>query len=239
MTAPARTSRANDAGRAVIIERDVAPFAEGSCMISTGLTRVLCTATVQEGVPEWRRNAGAGWVTGEYAMLPRATHRRTSRERSQVGGRTQEIQRLIGRSLRATTDMKALGERTIIVDCDVLVADGGTRTASITGAAVALHDACRRLVESGKLERSPMQQLVAATSVGVFAGEVRLDLDYAEDVAADVDLNLVALENGDLVEVQGTAEHAPFGRAVLDRMVGLALQGIGTLFQHQHTALGR
>ena len=234
---PARTDRSTDAPRNVSIERGVAPYAEGSCMISTGRTRVLCTASVDEFVPDWRRGRGAGWITAEYAMLPRSTHTRTQRERGKVGGRTQEIQRLIGRALRATTDLAALGERTITVDCDVLVADGGTRTAAITGGAVALHDALTRLVTDGRLPAHPMRELIAATSVGVIGGESRLDLEYVEDVAADVDMNLVALESGRLVEVQGTGENDSFTRDQLIGLVDLGLRGIELLFAAQRAAL--
>jgi len=239
MNAPARLGRRADQLRDITLEAGVAPFAEGSCLVAFGQTRVLCAASIEEGVPGWRRGQGAGWVTGEYAMLPRATLTRTPRERGKVGGRTQEIQRLIGRSLRATMDLVALGERTITLDCDVLAADGGTRTAAITGAAVALAHACARLVREGKVERDPMHQLVTAVSVGLVAGELRLDLEYVEDVAADVDMNLVALEDGGLVEVQGTAEHAPFGREQLERLLDLGLAGIETLRDRQRRAAGR
>jgi len=234
-----RTDRAPDELRVTRFERGAAPYAEGSCLITTGMTRVLCTATVQDGVPDWRKGAGAGWVTAEYAMLPRATHQRTSRERGRVGGRTLEIQRLIGRALRATIDLEALGERTILIDCDVLVADGGTRTASITGAAIALHDACEWLRERGEIERNPVRELVAATSVGIIDGEPRLDLDYAEDVGAEVDMNIVALESGALVEVQGTAERKSFDRKELDELLDLALGGIRKLNELQRNLLGR
>ncbi len=238
-TAPPRSARRPDQLRELRLERGAAPYAEGSCLVAFGHTAVLCAASVEEGVPPWRKGQGAGWVTGEYAMLPRSTLTRTPRERGKVGGRTQEIQRLIGRSLRATMDLAALGERTITLDCDVLSADGGTRTAAITGAAVALDDACAWLVRQGKIERNPMQQLVAAVSVGIVRGELRLDLEYVEDVAADVDMNLVALEDGGLVEVQGTAEHAPFGRDQLDRLLDLGLAGIETLLARQRQAIGR
>lgn len=238
MTAPApRSGRAPAEIRPVTLERNVAPYAEGSCLIAAGETRVLCTASLQDGVPEWRRGAGAGWLTAEYAMLPRATLRRTSRERGRVGGRTQEIQRLIGRALRAAVDLDALGERTILIDCDVLVADGGTRTAAITGAAIALHDACRWLVQRGDAERNPLRELVAAVSVGIVAGEPRLDLDYAEDVAADVDMNLVALESGTLVEIQGTAERRSFDRRQLDTLLDLGFAGLDALLRIQRHAL--
>ncbi len=234
-----RTDRPLDRLRPVSLERHAVPHAEGSCIVTTGQTRVLCTATVQESVPDWRRGQGAGWVTAEYAMLPRSTLQRVSRERGKVGGRTQEIQRLIGRALRAAMDLEALGERSIIIDCDVLIADGGTRTASITGAAIALADACRSLVTRGVLDRSPMRELVAATSVGLIEGQPHLDLDYVEDVAADVDMNVVALESELLVEVQGTAEGSPFDRASLDGLLDLGLEGIRALFAAQRAALQR
>lgn len=234
-----RTGRSSSELRTIRIERDVAPHAEGSCMIATGMTQVLCTASVQNGVPDWRRNSGLGWVTAEYAMLPRATHTRTQRERSKLGGRTQEIQRLIGRALRASIDLAALGERSILIDCDVIVADGGTRTAAITGAAVALSDACQWLLDNGALTASPLRELVAATSVGIIDGEPRLDLDYREDVRADVDMNLVALESGRLVEVQGTAENHSFSPDELQQLLNLGISGINQLLRHQRTALDR
>jgi ribonuclease PH len=233
-----RPGRDFDALRSVLLERNAAPYAEGSCLIAMGMTRVLCTASVQEGVPDWRRGSGRGWVTAEYAMLPRSTHTRSGRERGKLGGRTQEIQRLIGRALRAAIDLDALGERSILIDCDVLVADGGTRTAAITGAAVALHDACQWIVASGALEQSPMRELVAATSIGIIEGQPRLDLDYSEDVRADVDMNLVALESGRLVEVQGTAEHQSFTTDELQELLRLGLDGIRRLFRRQRDALG-
>jgi ribonuclease PH len=235
----ARTGRTNDALRDIRIERGAAPYAEGSCLISTGMTRVLCTASVQPGVPDWRRGSALGWVTAEYSMLPRATHTRTSRERGKLGGRTQEIQRLIGRALRASIDLADLGERSILIDCDVLVADGGTRTAAITGAAIALHDACAWIVEQGLLAASPVRELVAATSVGIIDGEPRLDLDYVEDVRADVDMNLVALESGRLVEVQGTAENQSFSPDELQALLRIGLDGITQLLQLQRDALAR
>lgn len=234
-----RTGRSSDGLRSIRLERGMAPHAEGSCLISAGMTQVLCTASVQSGVPDWRRGSGLGWVTAEYSMLPRATHTRSSRERGKIGGRTQEIQRLIGRALRASIDLAALGERSIIIDCDVLVADGGTRTAAITGAAVALHDACDWIVSQGLLAASPVRQLVAATSVGIIDGEPRLDLDYREDVRADVDMNLVALESGRLVEVQGTAEHQSFSPDELQALLRIGLEGIAQLFQQQRDALAR
>ena len=228
--------RAADALRATTLEVGTAPFAEGSCTIAMGATRILCTATVEEGVPPFRQGRG-GWVTAEYAMLPRATVQRTSRERKGARGRTQEIQRLIGRSLRAAVDLAGLGERTVTVDCDVLVADGGTRTASITGACVALEGAFRRLVVAGLLPASPLRQWVAAVSVGVVEGEPRLDLEYAEDSVADVDFNVVSLDDGRFVEIQGTAEGAPFDRDRLDELLGLARDGIGELLRLQRNAL--
>jgi ribonuclease PH len=222
----------------VTIETGVAPYAEGSCLISAGNTRVLCTASVVEGVPPWRERSGAGWVTAEYAMLPRATHTRTRRERSGAKGRTQEIQRLIGRSLRSVTDLPAMGPYTITVDCDVLQADGGTRTASVTGACVALSLACSWMVGEGLAERNPVRERVAAVSVGIVDGEPRVDLDYPEDSSAQVDMNVVATERRGLVEVQGTAEGDPFPRDDLDRLLDLALSGIEELVAAQGRALG-
>jgi ribonuclease PH len=233
-----RTDRQPDQVRAIHMERGVAPHAEGSCLITSGRTRVLCTASIEEKVPDWRRGAGSGWVTAEYAMLPRATHTRNRRERGSLGGRTQEIQRLIGRALRASIDLSSLGERQIIVDCDVLVADGGTRTAAISGAAIALHDACSFLVREGRLQATPMRELVAAVSVGVVGGEPRLDLEYVEDVSADVDMNIVMLESGGLVEVQGTAENNSFSRAELNALLDLGVDGIGQILTLQRQTLG-
>ena len=229
--------RRTDQLRSVMIETDVAPYAEGSCIISTGATRVLCTASVSTDVPPWREASGSGWVTAEYAMLPRATHTRTRRERSGAKGRTQEIQRLIGRSLRSVTDMKTLGLHTVTVDCDVLHADGGTRTASITGACVAVSLAFEYLVSEGLVVRNPMRERVAAISVGLVNGEARLDLDYEEDSSAQVDMNVVATQGGGLVEVQGTAEGDPFPREDLDAMIDLAMAGLETLFAAQASAL--
>ncbi|MBO76677.1 MAG: ribonuclease PH [Gemmatimonadetes bacterium] len=229
--------RRADQLRSAIIETDVAPYAEGSCIISTGATRVLCTASVSTDVPPWREASGSGWVTAEYAMLPRATHTRTRRERSGAKGRTQEIQRLIGRSLRSVTDMKTLGLHTVTVDCDVLHADGGTRTASITGACVAVSLAFEYLVSEGLIVRNPMRERVAAISVGLVNGEARLDLDYEEDSSAQVDMNVVATQGGGLVEVQGTAEGDPFPREDLDAMIDLAMAGLETLFAAQASAL--
>ena len=213
------------------------PYAEGSCLISTGQTRVLCAASVEDGVPPWRERSQAGWVTAEYGMLPRATHTRSNRERARVGGRTQEIQRLIGRSLRSTVDLGALGPRTVVVDCDVLQADGGTRTAAITGASVALWSALDGLMKQGLIERNPMREMVAAVSVGIVDGDPLLDLDYPEDSSAQVDLNVVATGEGRLVEVQGTAERHPFTRSELDELMDLALDGIRGLVLAQEAAV--
>lgn len=233
-----RTGRAASELRAVSLERAVAPYAEGSCLISFGATRVLCTASVDDGVPGWRKGSGEGWITAEYAMLPRATRTRTNRERSQLGGRTQEIQRLIGRSVRAMLDDFKFGEFTVRIDCDVLVADGGTRTAAITGAAVAVVDAFDWMVEVGKVSESPVKRRVAAISVGLIDGEPRIDLDYEEDVRAEVDMNVVMASSGEFVEVQGTGEHGTFKRGQLDALIDLAVAGIHTLDGHQTRALG-
>jgi ribonuclease PH len=223
--------------RPITFERGVAPYAEGSCLITFGATRVLCTASVEDGVPGWKRGSGEGWLTAEYAMLPRATRTRTSRERAQLGGRTQEIQRLIGRSVRAMLDDFKFGEFTVKLDCDVLVADGGTRTAAITGASVAIVDAFDWMVETGKLAATPVKRRVAAVSVGVVDGEVRLDLDYEEDVRAEVDMNVVMSSAGKFVEVQGTGEHGTFDRAQLDQLLELAISGIHSLDAAQMKAL--
>jgi ribonuclease PH len=229
--------RAADALRPLALERHANPFAEGSCLIRMGGTLVHCTASVEAGVPGFKKGSGEGWVTAEYAMLPRATLERTSRERNGPGGRTQEIQRLIGRSLRAAMRTMAFGEFTIRIDCDVLQADGGTRTASITGGCVALADACAWLAaRTGGA--SAFGSLVAAVSVGVVEGEPRLDLAYTEDRDAQVDANIVMLEPDRFVEVQGTGEHATFSRAELDRLLELADGGIARLFAAQRQALG-
>ncbi|HEX6536577.1 MAG TPA: ribonuclease PH [Gemmatimonadaceae bacterium] len=232
-----RTTRRADALRPVTLLRGASAYAEGSCLITCGETRVLCTASVEEGVPAWRKGRGEGWMTAEYAMLPRATHTRTPRERSQLGGRTQEIQRLIGRSLRAMLDDFRFGELTVRVDCDVLQADGGTRTASITGACIAVVDAFDLLVRRGRIAASPVKRRVAAVSVGVIDGEPRLDLDYAEDVRAEVDMNVVVTSGGQFVEVQGTGEHGTFDRATLDRLLDLAATGTAELLARQAEAL--
>ena len=233
---PHQPARSAGQLRPVRLELGAAPFAEGSCLIEAGRTRVLCAATVQEGVPPWREGRG-GWVTGEYAMLPRSTTERTPRERRGAGGRTREIERLIGRSLRAAVDLEALGERTVIVDCDVLAADGGTRTASITGGCLALWQALEGLAASDVLARNPLRSRVAAVSVGIVDGDPCLDLDYARDVRADVDMNVVALEDGRLVEVQGTAEGTPFRRDELDDLLDLALEGVEELLERQREAI--
>ena len=235
----ARVGRSATALRAVTLERGAASFAEGSCLVAFGHTRVLCTASVEDGVPGWRKGSGLGWITAEYAMLPRATHTRTPRERSQLGGRTQEIQRLIGRSVRAMLDDFSFGEFTVRVDCDVLQADGGTRTASITGACVAVIDAFAWMLRTGRLAASPVRRHVAAVSVGIVNDEVRLDLDYAEDVRAEVDMNVVMTGEGRFVEVQGTGEHGTFDRSALDALIQLAAEGIGELLEIQRSVLSR
>ena len=219
--------------RPIRIEPGFLPDAEGSVLVSFGNTRVACSATVQESVPPFLRGSGTGWVTAEYAMLPRSSPQRIERERRGPGGRSQEIQRLIGRSLRAAVDMKRLGERAILIDCDVIRADGGTRTAAITGGWVALALACERLVASGILPRSPLRGSVAAVSVGIVDGRAVLDLPYEEDHRAAVDLNVVMTGTGRFVEVQGTAEGAPFTRAELDRLLELGRRGIRELTRLQ------
>jgi ribonuclease PH len=227
--------------RPVRISRNWLDHAEGSVLVEFGATRVLVAASVTEGVPRWRKGSGLGWVTSEYAMLPRATHSRSEREsvKGRIGGRTHEISRLIGRSLRAVIDYKALGENTIVLDCDVLQADGGTRTASITGAYVALADAVSWLRARGALAGEPLTGSVAAVSVGVVDGTPMLDLCYSEDSGAEVDLNVVATGTGDFVEVQGTAEGKPFGRSVLDELLELGLAGCAELTALQHAALAQ
>jgi ribonuclease PH len=226
--------------RPVRIQRRYTKHAEGSVLVEFGDTRVLCTASVEERVPPFLKDSGRGWVTAEYGMLPRATNTRSEREaaRGKQSGRTQEIQRLIGRSLRAVLDGASLGGRTIHVDCDVLQADGGTRTAAITGAFVALHDALSLLKEKRLIQSWPLRDHVAAVSVGVFQGTALLDLDYGEDSACGCDMNVVMTGSGGFVEVQGTAEGEVFSRAQLDRLLELAARGIGELVRHQKTALG-
>ncbi len=232
--------RAADALRPVGIQRHFTCHAEGSVLVSFGRTQVLCTASVEEKVPPHKRGSGEGWVTAEYGMLPRATHTRSDREaaKGKQSGRTQEIQRLIGRSLRAVFDLKALGERTIALDCDVLQADGGTRTAAITGAWVATHDAVSWLLAQGRITTSPLRDAVAAVSVGIVEGTPLLDLEYTEDSACDTDMNVVMTGSGGFVEVQGTAEGVPFSRAEMDALLALADSGIRELVRQQRRALG-
>ena len=235
--------RTPDQLRPVTIARRWSPNPEGSVLVEFGATRVLCTASVTEGVPRWRKGSGLGWVTAEYAMLPRATNSRSDREsvKGRIGGRTHEISRLIGRSLRACIDLKALGEHSIVLDCDVLNADGGTRTAAITGAYVALHDAVTWMSEKrmlgGRSVEKVVNRSVAAVSVGLIGGEPRLDLCYTEDVAADVDMNIVCTGAGDFVEVQGTGEATVFGRSQLDALLDLGVAGCADLAEAQRKAL--
>ena len=233
------SGRRPDQLRPIDIQRDFTMHAEGSVLISCGDTRVLCTASIEDRVPPWLRGKGSGWVTAEYGMLPRATGSRNMREatRGKQGGRTLEIQRLIGRSLRAVVDLKAVGERTITLDCDVLQADGGTRTASITGAYVALVDAVSKLMNNGKLKRDPIHGQIAAVSVGIVGSDPVLDLDYAEDSTAETDLNVVMNDGGGFIEVQGTAEGHAFHREEFDRMLDLAESGIRDLMTAQTAAL--
>ncbi|WP_414502355.1 ribonuclease PH [Zymobacter sp. IVIA_5232.4 C2] len=234
------SGRANDALREVRLTRDYTKHAEGSVLVEFGDTKVLCNASVEAGVPRWLRGQGKGWVTAEYGMLPRATHTRGGREasRGKQGGRTLEIQRLIGRSLRAAVNLKKLGEFTITVDCDVIQADGGTRTASITGACVALIDAIHHMQRTRMIKSDPLKQLVASVSVGIYKGQPVVDLDYAEDSNADTDLNVVMTADGGLIEVQGTAEKAAFSRAEMNTMLDLAEQAGAQLFACQREALG-
>lgn len=224
--------------RPVKITPGYVPDAEGSALIETGNTVVMCAATVETRVPPWMRGKGTGWVTAEYSMLPRSTRERVRRERSNVGGRTQEIQRLIGRALRSITDLSTLGEISIMLDCDVLRADGGTRTASITGAYVALHQALNGLLEAGTIESIPLKDQIAAISVGIVDGAAVLDLDYNEDSSADVDMNVVMTGAGEFVELQGTGEEATFSRSQLDEMLVLGEAGIKNLLEAQRNALG-
>ncbi len=232
------SQRQADELRRIEIIRHATRHAEGSVMISMGDTRVLCTASVEDKVPPFLRGKGEGWVTAEYGMLPRSTHTRTAREaaKGKQSGRTQEIQRLIGRSLRAVIDLKALGERQITLDCDVLQADGGTRCAAITGAWVALMDACARLVADGVLESNPVRDQVAAVSVGIVQGQPVLDLDYPEDSGCDTDMNVVMTASGGIIEVQGTAEGEPFSRAQMNTLLDLADQGLRELMAAQKAA---
>ena len=239
MSATSRSfDRANDQMRPVKLTREVMKNAHGSCLCEFGDTRVLCTATVEEGVPMWRKGAHAGWVTAEYAMLPASTTRRTPREQKGRKGRSMEIERLIGRSLRAVTDMRLLGEYTVTIDCDVIQADGGTRTASITGAWVALHDALMREVEADRIKRLPLTDQVAAVSFGLVGGVPLLDLDYHEDSSADVDMNLVACSDGRIVELQGTGEHTTFSRTQLNELLDMGEKAIAQLLELQNNVTG-
>lgn len=230
-------NRTLDQIRNTKITANISPYAEGSALIEVGGTKVICTASVEERVPPFLRNKGTGWVTAEYAMLPRATNTRTNRETLRPSGRTQEIQRLIGRSLRAVVDTRILGERQILIDCDVIQADGGTRCASITGAYVALALACRKLMKKGTIKNSPILSEVAAVSVGVVENTAILDLCYAEDSTAEVDMNVVCTGAGKFIEIQGTAERAPFTREQMSEMLALAETGINELFAIQRNAL--
>src|SRR3954471_19432967 len=239
---PRPDGRTNDQLRPITITRNWQAYAEGSALVEFGATKVLCAASVQQGVPRWRKGSGLGWVTAEYSMLPRATLTRNDREsvRGKIGGRTHEISRLIGRSLRAAIDLSALGENSVAIDCDVLQADGGTRTAAITGAYVALADAVSWLRGKGALARpEPLINSISAVSVGVIDGEPRLDLMYEEDVRAETDMNVVVTGSGDFIEVQGTAEGAPFHRAELDALLDLAVAGCVDLAQIQAEALAQ
>ena len=233
------SGRADNQLREITITSNISRYAEGSCEIRCGHTVVRCTASIDENVPPWMRGKGKGWVTAEYGMLPRSTHTRMNREaaKGKQSGRTQEIQRLIGRSLRAVVDMKALGERQVVVDCDVIEADGGTRTAAITGAYVALHQALSLLVEQGELETMPLREPVAAISCGILNDECILDLEYTEDSIAEADANFVMTASGNLIEVQATAEQEPFTRAQFDKLMALAEKGVKELADFQQAAL--
>lgn len=235
------SGRAAEQAREIKLTRHYTKHAEGSVLVEFGDTKVICTATVEESIPRFLRGTGSGWITAEYGMLPRSTGSRMGREaaRGKQGGRTVEIQRLIGRSLRAAVDLEALGERTITIDCDVIQADGGTRTASITGGCVALVDALNYLVESKALAKSPLIQMVAAVSVGIFEGHAVLDLDYPEDSKAETDMNIVMTDKGGFIEVQGTAEGTPFNQGEFDSMLKLAQKGLSEIFELQKTALAK
>jgi ribonuclease PH len=234
------SQRSNQELRPIRLTRSFTKHAEGSVLVEFGETKVICTASLTPGVPPFLRDSGRGWVTAEYGMLPRSTHERMLREaaKGKQTGRTQEIQRLIARSLRACVDLEAFGENTIVVDCDVIQADGGTRTASITGGCVALYDAIASLVKKNNLTVSPFRQFVASISVGIFQGEPILDLDYAEDSKADTDMNVVMTEHGGFIEIQGTAEKDTFAQEGLDKMLALAKQGITNLISIQKNVLG-
>ncbi len=233
------SGRAADQMREISLEVGYNPYAEGSCLVAFGGTRVLCTASVEERVPPFLRNTGRGWVTAEYGMLPRSTHSRSAREaaRGKQSGRTQEIQRLIGRSLRSVTDLTGFGERQIVVDCDVLQADGGTRTAAITGGWVALHQAFTKLVAAGEISADPLRGHLAAVSCGIYQGAAVLDLDYAEDSTVQADANFVLTEAGEIIEIQGTAEGDPFPEEMFHQLFGLAKAGIAELVAAQRAAL--
>ncbi|MFL0797822.1 MAG: ribonuclease PH [Cellvibrionaceae bacterium] len=235
------SGRRPDQLRTVKITRNFTCHAEGSVLVEYGNTKVICTASVEDGVPRFLRGQGQGWVTAEYGMLPRSTGSRMGREaaRGKQGGRTVEIQRLIGRSLRAGLDLNALGDNTITIDCDVIQADGGTRTASITGACVALADACKFLVEKKRVKKNPLKQMIASVSVGIYKGEAVIDLDYPEDSSAETDMNVVMTENGGFIEVQGTAEGEPYSEDELNAMLGLAKNGIKQLVNIQKMALAQ
>ena len=234
------SGRATDEMRKISFTRDFTCHAEGSVLVEFGNTKVLCTASVEENVPGWMRGKGKGWVTAEYGMLPRSTHSRMAREaaRGKQSGRTQEIQRLIGRSLRAVMNLEALGERQVIIDCDVIQADGGTRTASISGAYVALHDAMTKLMKKRNLKRNPLHAQLASVSVGIFNGAPVLDLDYPEDSNAETDMNVVMNSGGHFIEVQGTAEGHAFTRAEMNDMLALAEKGINEIMAAQNSVLG-
>jgi len=232
--------RENDQLRTVKINRNYTKYAEGSVLIETGDTKIICTVSIDDGVPYFLRGQNTGWLTAEYSLLPRSTHTRTIRDatRGKVAGRTREIQRLIGRSLRSIINLNKIGERTIWVDCDVIQADGGTRTASVTGAYVAMVDAINNLIAKGKIEESPLYSFMAATSVGIVNGEILLDLCYAEDSQAQVDMNIVMTEDGKIIEIQGTAEKYPFSRAKMNQFLDLAEKGINELIIAQKESLG-
>jgi ribonuclease PH len=232
--------RKNDEMRNIKITTDYIKYPEGSVLIEFGETKVICNVTLEEGVPRFLKDQGTGWITAEYSMLPRATHTRNQREavKGKVKGRTQEISRLIGRSLRSAVDMNLMGERTMMIDCDVIQADGGTRTASISGAFVAIYIAFDKLVKAGEIEKNPVKEFVSAVSLGIVNDELLLDLDYSEDSNADVDLNIVATNTGKIIEIQGTAEKEPFDKQDLIKMLDLGLKGINTIYEAQKKALG-
>lgn len=231
--------RAEQELRPVKIKRDFLKYPAGSVLIENGDTKVICTASVEESAPPHKKGSGSGWVTAEYSLLPGSTLSRSPREQYKIKGRTQEIQRLIGRSLRSIINLDVLGERTIIVDCDVLQADGGTRTAAITGAFVSLYDAINHLIKQGKIRKNPIKEFLAATSVGIVKGEKLLDLNYSEDFSAEVDMNVVMTGSGKIVEVQGTAETNPFDKATLDDMLSMAQSGIFKLIEIQKKSLAQ